>query len=93
MVQGALHETRARIAFMAGRLDDYRHSLTLAEHWFRGTGTPALIARYERVAALGESKPTSPPVVPGEQVTTGETTRTDSTTADVKTVVANRRTA
>jgi hypothetical protein len=52
LLQGALYETRARIALIAGRLDDYRHSLALVDHWFRGTGTPALIARYERLADL-----------------------------------------
>jgi hypothetical protein len=56
LVQGKLHETRARVAIMAGRMDDYRHHLSLADHWFRGTGTPALIAAAERLAALGTSE-------------------------------------
>ena len=52
LVQGFLHEARARIAWMAGRQDEYSLSLSLVEHWFRRTGTPALIAKCERLAEL-----------------------------------------
>jgi hypothetical protein len=79
LVQGCLHEARARIALSAGRVDEYKHSLALADHWFRGTGTPALIARCERLAALhGEpatpaaSGPTIPdPGVASDAITNG----------------------
>jgi hypothetical protein len=94
IVQGSLHETRARISLMTGRLDDYKHHLALAEHWFRGTGTPALIARYERIAALGDIPAPRPPSTSDHNgSTTTEQSRTDSAAADLKTVVANRRTA
>ncbi len=52
LVQGFLHEARARIAWMAGRTDEYSLSLSLVEHWFRRTGTPALIAKCDRLAEL-----------------------------------------
>jgi hypothetical protein len=93
MVQGRLHETRARVALMAGRTDEYKHSLSLMEHWFRGTGTPALIASYERLAAQGEEgAPTAAGSAPTMAGTASEV-RTESVTADVKTVVSKRRSA
>jgi hypothetical protein len=52
LVQGFLHEARARIAWMAGRVEDYCLSLSLVEHWFRHTDTPTLIAKCERLAEL-----------------------------------------
>ena len=52
MVHGTLHESRARITWKAGRIAEYVHSLTVVERWFRATGTPALIAKCERLAAL-----------------------------------------
>jgi ATP/maltotriose-dependent transcriptional regulator MalT len=52
LVQGFLHEARARIAWMAGLTEEYDLSLTIVEHWFRRTGTPALIAKCERLAEL-----------------------------------------
>jgi hypothetical protein len=52
LVLGCLHEARARIMLRASCVDEYKHSLALVDHWFRGTGTPALIARCERLAAL-----------------------------------------
>ncbi len=52
LVQGFLHEARAKIAWMAGRADEYSLSLSLVDHWFRRTGTPALIAKCERLAEL-----------------------------------------
>ncbi len=53
LVQGLLHEARARIALGAGRVDEYERALAEAERWLRPTETPTLIARYERLAALG----------------------------------------
>jgi hypothetical protein len=52
LVQGFLHEARARIAWMAGLTDEYNLSVTIVDHWFRRTGTPALIAKCERLADL-----------------------------------------
>jgi hypothetical protein len=52
LVQGFLHEARARIAWMAGLTEEYSLSLTIVEYWFRGTGTPALIAKCDRLAEL-----------------------------------------
>ena len=39
MVKGTLHEARARIAWKAGRVAEYVHSLAAVERWFRPTGT------------------------------------------------------
>ena len=52
LVQGLLHEARAQIAWMGGRVEEYGLSLALVEHWLRRTGTPALIAKCERLAEL-----------------------------------------
>jgi Protein kinase domain/AAA ATPase domain len=52
LVQGFLHEARAHIAWMAGRTEEYDVSLAVVERWFRPTGTPALVARWERLAEL-----------------------------------------
>jgi serine/threonine-protein kinase len=52
LVQGFLHEARARICWMAGRVDEYDRSVATVERWFRPTGTPALIAKWERLADL-----------------------------------------
>lgn len=52
LLQGLLHECRARIAWHAGKIADYQHSLSEVERWFRPTGTPALIAKYDRLAGL-----------------------------------------
>jgi hypothetical protein len=95
LVQGKVHETRARIALMAGRMDEYRHSLALMGHWFRGTGTPALIAQYEHLAALGdvEGATAANAESPANGAPNADNPRTDSVTADVKTVVSKRRTA
>jgi hypothetical protein len=48
---GLLHEARARILFAAGRVADYEKDLAETERWFRGTGTPILIARCEALTA------------------------------------------
>jgi hypothetical protein len=37
---------------MAGLTEEYNLSLALVEHWFRRTGTPALIAKCDRLAEL-----------------------------------------
>jgi hypothetical protein len=62
---GLLHETRARIAFTAGDAEAYEKSLLEVERWFVSTGTPILVARYQRLAELrpptGEVEPRSAP--------------------------------
>ncbi len=52
LVHGSLQEARARMAWMAGRVDEYEVSLALVEFWYRRTGTPALIAKCERLTEL-----------------------------------------
>jgi hypothetical protein len=52
LVNGFLHEARARIAWAAGRPAEYEQSLAATESWFRATGTPILIARCEQLARL-----------------------------------------
>jgi serine/threonine-protein kinase len=52
LVHGPLHEARARICWAAGRVPEYVHSLSIVDRWYRGTGTPALVAKVERLAAL-----------------------------------------
>lgn len=49
---GMLHETRARIAWAAGNLDEYERSLSEVERWYGSTGTPFLIAKTKRLAEL-----------------------------------------
>ncbi|MDB4989489.1 MAG: serine/threonine protein kinase [Myxococcaceae bacterium] len=56
---GLLYEARARIAYPLGRKRAYQHSLTQVEHYFRDTGTPVLIAKFERLAELSRPQDTS----------------------------------
>ena len=56
---GLLYETRARICYGVGRKRAYQHSLTQVEHYFRDTGTPALVAKFERLAELSRPQDTS----------------------------------
>lgn len=49
---GLLHEARAQLSYRAGRKRDYYFSMTQVDRYFRGTGTPALIAKSERLAEL-----------------------------------------
>jgi hypothetical protein len=49
---GSLHEARAYIAWEAGRRLDARYSMAQVRRWFGQSGTPALIAKGERLAAL-----------------------------------------
>jgi hypothetical protein len=50
-----LHEARAYVCWEAKRVAEYEHSLAQVERWFRPTGTPALIAKCERLAALSNT--------------------------------------
>lgn len=47
-----LHEARARFAAQFHRKEEFEHSALAAERWARRTGTPALIAKCERLAEL-----------------------------------------
>jgi tRNA A-37 threonylcarbamoyl transferase component Bud32 len=61
LLQGCLHEARARIAWRAGRVAEYVHGLAMVDRWFRPTGTPALIAKCERLASLRDARRSSHP--------------------------------
>jgi hypothetical protein len=56
---GLLHEARARVSYRAGKKREYHFHMTEMEKWFRPTGTPALIAKCERVAELEHPQETS----------------------------------
>jgi hypothetical protein len=49
---GLLQETRARIAWEAGRVDEYERGLRMVERYFLPTHEPALIAKCRRLAEL-----------------------------------------
>ena len=55
LMHGLLHEARARVCWGAGLTKEYSRSLAEVERHFRPTGTPALIAMYERLAQLGSA--------------------------------------
>lgn len=69
LVQGQLHEARARIAWSAARREEYDASLAEMVRWFRPTGTPALIAKCERLAELssGAGVRTAPQSAPARR--------------------------
>src|SRR5690606_4391031 len=52
VVLGLLHETRASIAHLASRPEEYERGLRAAEHYFRPTGASGLISRVEQLASL-----------------------------------------
>jgi hypothetical protein len=56
---GLLHEARARVSYRAGKKRDYHYHLAQMEAYFRPTGTPALIAKCERVAELAHPQETA----------------------------------
>ncbi|HEX5660021.1 MAG TPA: protein kinase [Polyangiales bacterium] len=56
---GLLHEARARVSYRAGKKREYHFHMTQMEKWFRPTGTPALIAKCERVAELEHPQETA----------------------------------
>ncbi|MEY4579324.1 MAG: hypothetical protein RL701_4027, partial [Pseudomonadota bacterium] len=58
LLHGMLHETRAFICWEARRVPEYEHSRAQTERWFRPTGTPALIAKCERLAGLSNTTKT-----------------------------------
>jgi hypothetical protein len=55
IICGTLHEQRTLVALAMGEMDRVRHHLGETEYWFRITENPALVARYEKLAAkVGE---------------------------------------
>jgi hypothetical protein len=97
LVHGPLREAKARICWAAGRVAEYVHSLSIADRWYRGTGTPALIAKVERLAAL-QAGPHSrwlasarPPADGSEPVTELRPGAEVSAGFDVPTAVAAKR--
>jgi hypothetical protein len=66
---GLIHEARARVSYRAGKKREYHYHMTQMERWFRPTGTPALIAKCERVAELehpqetARQRPVAPEIV------------------------------
>src|SRR5204863_70542 len=57
---GMLNETRARISWAAGNVDDYERSLKEVQRWYGSTGTPFLIAKSKKLAALRPSPKSNP---------------------------------
>jgi hypothetical protein len=55
LLQGSLHEARARICWAAGDVAGYQRSLSLVEYHFGSTATPALIAKIEQLAQVGRT--------------------------------------
>jgi hypothetical protein len=55
LLQGMLHEARAYICWEAKRFVEYSESLQATERWYRLTGTPALIAKCERLSSLSNT--------------------------------------
>jgi hypothetical protein len=66
LLLGMLHEARAYICWSAKLVAEYERSLVEVERWYRATGTPALIAKYERLASLGDAAKL-PRVMPANQ--------------------------
>jgi tetratricopeptide (TPR) repeat protein len=60
LTRGRLHEAYARAAASAKEWNTYRHHLAETRSWYRGTGTPALIARVAMIEAL-EPRTSAPP--------------------------------
>ncbi|HEY6561972.1 MAG TPA: protein kinase [Polyangiaceae bacterium] len=82
LVQGLLHDARARIAYASGDVAAYERSLSEVERWFVNTGTPILIAKYKRLAELSQVRTslvtrkvlgrasTEPPPIPDDEFLT-----------------------
>jgi hypothetical protein len=65
---GLLHETRARIAWTAGKIEEFERSLLEVERWFLPTQEPALIAKCKQLLELkGDlGRKAGTPSIPGE---------------------------
>ncbi|HEX3771888.1 MAG TPA: hypothetical protein VHV30_13520, partial [Polyangiaceae bacterium] len=72
LVQGCLHDARARIAWKAGRVAEYVHGLSMVERWFRPTGTPALVAKCDRLAGLRDARAPRASHPPANEVSSRE---------------------
>lgn len=60
LTRGRLHEGHARLSALAEDWASYRHHLEETRSWYRATGTPALIARAEALAALARRNSDAP---------------------------------
>jgi hypothetical protein len=88
---GLLHETRASIAWTAGRVNDYERSRAEVERWFLPTREPALIAKCKRLAELrGDSSGPSIPDSPSSDPSAGRAGSVSSTQQLAETVVSKR---
>jgi serine/threonine protein kinase len=61
LTRGRIHEAVARVALIDGEHDVFTHHLAETRSWFRATGTPALIARSEALAAYARRSSMPPP--------------------------------
>jgi len=64
LVRGSLHHARARVGLLAADRDAFTKHRTETERWFTQTATPALIARFEQLAALELRAPWRPRSTP-----------------------------
>jgi len=55
LLQGSLHDVRARVCWAAGDVPGYQRSLSLVNFHFQSTGTPALIAKCEQLAQVARA--------------------------------------
>ncbi|HEX2675380.1 MAG TPA: AAA family ATPase [Polyangiales bacterium] len=60
LTRGRLHEAYARVAAHAEDWPNFRHHLAETRSWFRGTGTPVLLARVDRLQALDPHRSVPP---------------------------------
>lgn len=61
LTRGRLSEAGVRVALLAGDGDSFAHHLAETRSWFHATGTPALIARAEALAAYARRSSMPPP--------------------------------
>jgi hypothetical protein len=61
---GLLHETRARIAWEAGKREAYDHSLHEAERWLLPSREPVLVAKCKRLGELAGGEALQEPAKP-----------------------------
>jgi serine/threonine protein kinase len=61
LTRGRIHEAVARVALITGERDVFTHHLVETRSWFRNTGTPALVARSEALAAYARRSSMPPP--------------------------------
>ena len=66
LTNGLLYEARARICWGAGRTEDYEKAMVATDAFFRGTGTPILIARCEQLGRLRTARTATSTPLSGE---------------------------